>query len=77
MADGDAVLRWLSFNKDSGRTAMLGQTRILAFWWWATYCILKSKKPAFQPMEAPAEGKGEDGASAAVPLAVPPAGTDA
>ncbi|KAG2484422.1 hypothetical protein HYH03_016836, partial [Edaphochlamys debaryana] len=84
MRDGAAVLRWLGFDKSRIRDRVAQQARILAFYYWATFCILKSKQDKYQavkpPVEveelpaaaAPAKGstaKAEDAAAAAKPAA--------
>ncbi|MEW5320304.1 MAG: hypothetical protein WDW38_011386 [Sanguina aurantia] len=50
---GEQVLSWLSFERSSVRKAMLSQARILAFWYYATFCLLKASKPRFTPMAPP------------------------
>ena len=45
------VLQRLGFEQSTVSKTMRAQTRILLFNYWATYCILKAKKPNFQPME--------------------------
>lgn len=50
MKDGGEVLNWLSFNHTSLPKALVGQARILLFYYWATFNILHAKKPKFQPL---------------------------
>lgn len=50
------VLSWLSFDKSSVGGQALHQARILAFYYWATYSILKARKPCFQQLQQPKEG---------------------
>ena len=45
------VLQRLGFEESSVGKTVRAQARILLFNYWATYCILKAKKPNFQPME--------------------------
>ena len=45
------VLQRLGFQQSTVSKTLRAQTRILLFNYWATYCILKAKKPNFQPME--------------------------
>lgn len=50
---GDDVLSWLSFGHTSIRKTLGSEARILGFYYWLTYCILKAGKPRFQLVEAP------------------------
>lgn len=52
-ASGEAVLDRLSFGGASVRGSQVAQGRILAFYYWATYTVLKAKKPRFQELLAP------------------------
>ena len=45
------VLQRLGFKDSSVSKTARAQTRILLFNYWVTYCILKARKPSFQPME--------------------------
>ncbi len=45
------VLQRLGFEDSSVSKTVRAQTRILLFNYWVTYCILKARKPNFQPME--------------------------
>lgn len=62
---GEDVLNWLSFGHTSIRKTLGSEARILAFYYWMTYCILKAGKPKFQPVEPPppatAEGESAEG----------------
>lgn len=49
------ALERLTFQRLSVRATCLGQARVLAFFYWFTYTILRSAKPRFQPMTAAAE----------------------
>lgn len=48
---GEQVLQRLGFEGSTVTKTMKAQTRILLFNYWITYCILKARKPKFQPME--------------------------
>ncbi|GAX74296.1 hypothetical protein CEUSTIGMA_g1745.t1 [Chlamydomonas eustigma] len=50
MTDGHQVLTWLSFDNTSVADCVLKQIRILAFYYWATFCILKAGRDSYQPM---------------------------
>ena len=45
------VLQRLGFEESTVTNTLKAQTRILLFNYWVTYCILKAKKPKFQPMQ--------------------------
>ncbi len=45
------VLQRLGFEDSTVSKTARAQTRILLFNYWVTYCILKARKPSFQPME--------------------------
>ncbi|EFJ45360.1 hypothetical protein VOLCADRAFT_94516, partial [Volvox carteri f. nagariensis] len=45
MRDGDQVLQWLSFNKSSITGCCTAQARILLFYYWITFCILRASQP--------------------------------
>lgn len=51
MRTGSDVLRWLSFHGSSVPRCLLGQARILAFYYWATFCILRAKRNTFLQIE--------------------------
>eukprot|EP00879_Flechtneria_rotunda_P031278 GHRR01034154.1.p1 GENE.GHRR01034154.1~~GHRR01034154.1.p1 ORF type:complete len:129 (+),score=43.44 GHRR01034154.1:1152-1538(+) len=55
MRTGEDVLNWLSFGHTSIRKTLGSEARILGFYYWLTYCILKAGKPKYQPVDAPAE----------------------
>eukprot|EP00197_Chlamydomonas_leiostraca_P006364 CAMPEP_0202866206 /NCGR_PEP_ID=MMETSP1391-20130828/7260_1 /ASSEMBLY_ACC=CAM_ASM_000867 /TAXON_ID=1034604 /ORGANISM="Chlamydomonas leiostraca, Strain SAG 11-49" /LENGTH=699 /DNA_ID=CAMNT_0049546135 /DNA_START=95 /DNA_END=2194 /DNA_ORIENTATION=- len=71
MADGEAVLDWLSFGHTSIRKTLVQQARIMLVYYVATYAILDTNRPKFQPLEAPkqpaATGSGSNGAQGAAP----------
>ncbi|CAK0762983.1 hypothetical protein CVIRNUC_003012 [Coccomyxa viridis] len=48
---GEQVLQRLGFEESTVTNTLKAQTRILLFNYWVTYCILKAKKPKFQPMQ--------------------------
>eukprot|EP00252_Welwitschia_mirabilis_P025448 TRINITY_DN793_c0_g1_i1.p1 TRINITY_DN793_c0_g1~~TRINITY_DN793_c0_g1_i1.p1 ORF type:complete len:686 (-),score=108.11 TRINITY_DN793_c0_g1_i1:381-2438(-) len=50
---GEQVLDRLSFGGSSVGAALAQEGRILLFWYWLTYAILKTRKPKFQPLEVP------------------------
>lgn len=63
MAPPPQVLQWLSFDSSTIPGTLLRQGRILLFYYWATYCILRAKKPRFQPLkpvEWDKEGEGPE-----------------
>ena len=45
------VLQRLGFGDSSIARTVRAQARVLAFFYWSTYCILKAAKPRFQHME--------------------------
>eukprot|EP00878_Enallax_costatus_P000531 GHUV01000626.1.p2 GENE.GHUV01000626.1~~GHUV01000626.1.p2 ORF type:complete len:325 (+),score=108.41 GHUV01000626.1:3181-4155(+) len=72
MKTGEDVLNWLSFGHTSIKKTLGSEGRILAFYYWLTYCILKAGKPKFQPVEAPPEAAttgSENAQSEAAPAA--------
>lgn len=50
---GEQVLERLSFSGSSVGDALVQEGRILLFWYWMTYALLKMKKPKYQPLELP------------------------
>jgi hypothetical protein len=62
---GDDVLNWLSFGHNSIRKTLGSEARILAFYYWLTFCILKAGKPKFEAIAAPAAAKAPAAAAAA------------
>ena len=46
------VLSRLGFEDSSVEKTVLAQARVLCFFYWTTYCILKAAKPKFQRMDA-------------------------
>lgn len=63
------VLQRLSFADHSVRETLLAQGRILLFYYFLTFHILKSKKPKYQPLLAPAKQPASDAGKAAEPVA--------
>jgi len=63
-AAGDDVLNWLSFGHTSIPKTLGSEARILAFYYWLTYCILKAGKPKFEAIQSPAAGAGAPAAAA-------------
>ena len=47
------VLSWLSFDKSSVPKCLIAQTRILAFFYWSTFCILRARKNTFMRIRPP------------------------
>lgn len=47
------MLNWLSFGHTSIPKTLGSEARILAFYYWLTYCILKAGKPKFEAIQAP------------------------
>lgn len=50
---GEEVLERQGFS-GTAAGSLAHQGRILAFYWWLTFCILRADKPRFQPMLPPA-----------------------
>jgi hypothetical protein len=72
-ASGDDVLNWLSFGHTSIRKTLGSEARILAFYYYLTYCILKAGKPKFEAIQAPgvaAKGAGSSSSAAAAAAGV-------
>lgn len=55
---GEDVLSWLSFGHTSIKKTLGSEGRILAFYYWLTFCILKAGKPKFQQIEPAAAAVG-------------------
>ena len=51
MRTGSDVLSWLSFKGSSVPQCLMGQARILAFYYWSTYCILKARRNVFMDIK--------------------------
>ena len=47
---GRDILARLGFENDSIKNATINQGRIMLFYWWCCYSILKAKKPKYQPL---------------------------
>ncbi|KAF8057645.1 FUM1 [Scenedesmus sp. PABB004] len=80
MKTGEDVLSWLSFGHTSIGRTLGAEARILAFYYWLTYSILKAGKPRFQAVEPgpavvveelPAEAGGAAAPKAAAALPAP------
>ncbi|KAK9866000.1 hypothetical protein WJX84_002019 [Apatococcus fuscideae] len=54
ISSGQQALQRVGFGDASPGGSARAMGRILLFNYWVTYCILKSKRPKFQPLEAPA-----------------------
>ena len=52
-SSGEDVLSRLAFDGDSVGHATANQGRIMVFYWWCCYSILKAKKPKYQPLLPP------------------------
>lgn len=52
-ASGNEVLERLAFESDSVKGTLLNQGRVCVLYWWAAYCILKSRRPKYQPLMTP------------------------
>lgn len=50
---GEDVLRRMDFDKETIAGSCGQQTKVMIFYWWCALCILKSKKPRYQPLKAP------------------------
>ncbi|KAL6010920.1 ABC transporter G member 7 [Asimina triloba] len=50
---GEQALERLSFGGTGIRDTMIAQGRILLFWYWATYLLLRKNKPKYQQLEPP------------------------
>ena len=47
------ALERLKFQDLTLRQTLINQARVLAFFYYFTYSVLRSARPRFQPMEAP------------------------
>ncbi|GLJ09395.1 hypothetical protein SUGI_0108540 [Cryptomeria japonica] len=50
---GEQVLERLSFSGSSVGNSLVQEGRIVLFWYWMTYVLLKTKKPKYQSLEIP------------------------
>nr|ATB19625.1 putative ABCG7 [Callitropsis nootkatensis] len=50
---GEQMLERLSFSGNSVGNSLAQEGRILLFWYWMTYVLLKTKKPKYQALEIP------------------------
>lgn len=64
------VLHRLGFDKSSVAKSLKAQTRVLLFNYWATYCILKARRPKFVVLQNPLP-KADAGTSQMVGSASP------
>lgn len=55
---GNEVLERLAFESDSVKGTLINQGRVCVLYWWAAYCILKSRRPKYQPLLVPAGSQG-------------------
>lgn len=51
--DGEQVLKRLAFKHKGVGSSVVDQGRIMLFYWYCTYCVLKAKKAKYQVLEAP------------------------
>ncbi|KAG2433874.1 hypothetical protein HXX76_008227 [Chlamydomonas incerta] len=82
MRTGEQVLTWLSFDKSTIPARAASQARILLFYYWATFCILRASSPRYQSVrpDASAPALAPAAESAKAPAATPattPAATPA
>ena len=47
------VLQRLTFDDSQVSKAMASEARILLFNYWFTYCVLRARRPKFQPLQPP------------------------
>lgn len=45
----------MTYGDSTLRKTLQGQGRVLLFNYWLTYCVLKAKKPRFQPLLPPGD----------------------
>ena len=57
VAHATQVLQRMGYGDSTVRKALLGQGRVLLFNYWLTYCVLKAKKPRFQPLLPPSAAR--------------------
>ncbi|KXZ53267.1 hypothetical protein GPECTOR_7g1161 [Gonium pectorale] len=61
MRDGKQVLQWLSFDKSSIAGRCASQARILMFYYWATFCILRASQQKYAAVKEPkVDGKSQE-----------------
>ena len=53
-ATGEQVLGRLAFQSEDVAGSVAKQGKIVLFYWWATYHVLKAKRPKYQPLLSPA-----------------------
>jgi len=53
---GEDVLQRLAFQGDSVGATVMNQGRIMLFYWWITYCVLRAKKQRYVQLRPPAAG---------------------
>jgi len=68
------VLQRMGYGDSTVRKSLLGQGRVLLFNYWLTYCVLKAKKPRFQPLLSPSAARSatEADSEEVAPAAVQP-----
>ncbi|KAJ4794289.1 ABC-2 type transporter family protein [Rhynchospora pubera] len=60
---GEQVLERLSFGGSRIKDTIVAQGRILMFWYWTTYLLLKKNKPKYQPLLPPPSAPTESHAT--------------
>lgn len=68
------VLQRMTYGDSTLRETLQGQGRVLLFNYWLTYCVLKAKKPRFQPLLPAAEAETAAGTSTGKLLSGPTGG---
>ena len=58
---GEQVLQRLAFENDSIGGTLAAQARVMAFYWWACYCILQARRPRYLPLLPPRPKRGGEG----------------
>ena len=61
----------MGYGDSTVRRSLLGQGRVLFFNYWLTYCVLKAKKPRFQPLMPPSAAPAVQHVEAEVVPAAP------
>lgn len=54
---GEQALERMSFGKSTIKEALIQEGRILLFWYWMSYVLLKRNKPKFEKLEVPSLNK--------------------
>ena len=68
------MLQRMTYGDSTLRKTLQGQGRVLLFNYWLTYCVLKAKKPRFQPLLPPADVETPAGTLIATPQSGPTGG---